>query len=147
MEELINQTQKLLATTFELYFKANVYHWNVEGRNFPQDHEFFGEFYADVYGSVDPLAEHVRQLGAYTSSTLKRFDELSDLSETPAMPADPITMYRDLLANNNIYQTKLLELYNMAERYSQIGLSNFLQARIEAHKKHEWMLKSVLKGQ
>lgn len=147
MEELINQAQKLLATTFELYFKANVYHWNVEGRNFPQDHEFFGDFYSDVYGTVDPLAEHVRQLGAYTPSTLKRFDELSDLSETPAMPTDPITMYRDLLANNSIYQTKLLELYNMAERYSQIGLSNFLQGRIEAHKKHEWMLKSVLRGQ
>mgnify|MGYP006270147545 CR=1 FL=1 len=147
MEELINQAQKLLASTIALYFKGSVYHWNVEGRNFSQDHEFFGDFYADVYGAVDPLAEHVRQLGAYTMPTFTRVEELSDMTTTPSMPTDPITMYRDLLSNNSLYQAKMLELYNMAERYSQIGLSNFLQGRLEAHKKHEWMLKSILRGQ
>lgn len=147
MEELINQAQKLLASTFGLYFKAAVYHWNVEGRLFSQDHEFFGEFYADVYGAVDPMAEHVRQLGAYTQYSLTRIDDMSDMTQTVPMPTDPITMYRDLLANNSIFQSKMLELYNMAERYSLVGLSNFLQGRLEAHKKHEWMLKSILKGQ
>jgi starvation-inducible DNA-binding protein len=147
MDELINQTQKLLASTIALYFKASTYHWNVEGRNFPQDHEFFGEYYADVYGSVDSLAEHVRQLGGYTPVTLTRIEELSDQTQTQTMPMDATSMYRDLLTNNSIYLSKLLELYNAAERYSQIGLSNFLQGRLEAHRKHDWMLKSVLRGQ
>jgi starvation-inducible DNA-binding protein len=147
MEELINQAQKHLANTIALYFKAAVYHWNVEGRNFSQDHEFFGEFYAEVYGAVDPMAEHIRQLGAYTQTSLTRMDDMSDLSQTMPVPTDPISMYRDLLDNNITFQSKMLELYNMAERYSQVGLSNYLQARLEAHKKHEWMLKSILKGQ
>ena len=147
MDELINQAHKLLASTIALYFKASVYHWNVEGRTFPQDHEFFGDFYADVYGSVDGLAEHVRQLGVYTPSTLTRIEELSEQTPTQTMPMDASSMYRDLLTNNSIYLNKLLELYNAAERYSQIGLSNFLQGRLEVHRKHDWMLKSVLRGQ
>ena len=42
METLIEVMKKVLADTFALYLKAHNYHWNVEGPNFPQYHEFFG---------------------------------------------------------------------------------------------------------
>jgi DNA-binding ferritin-like protein len=34
---------------------------------------------------------------------------------------------------------------DMADTYEQNGLVNFLEDRLDAHKKHDWMLRSTLK--
>jgi DNA-binding ferritin-like protein len=39
----------------------------------------------------------------------------------------------------------LREAYELAEEFDEIGLSNFIQDRYDAHKKHAWMLNSLLK--
>ena len=59
METLIEQMKTILGTTFGLYFKAHSYHWNVEGPDFAQYHDFLGNFYESVYGNVDTIAEHI----------------------------------------------------------------------------------------
>ena len=46
--ELVNRMKVVLATTFALYLKAHNFHWNVEGPNFPQYHEFFGNLYEEI---------------------------------------------------------------------------------------------------
>ena len=57
METLQEIMKKVLADTFALYLKAHNYHWNVEGSNFPQYHEFFGNLYKELHDAVDPIAE------------------------------------------------------------------------------------------
>jgi DNA-binding ferritin-like protein len=39
----------------------------------------------------------------------------------------------------------LKNAYTLAEQYDEIGLSNFLQDRYDVHKKHNWMISSILK--
>ena len=38
-------TKQAFADTFLFYLQAHYYHWNVEGRNFSQDHELMGKIY------------------------------------------------------------------------------------------------------
>lgn len=145
MEELINKMKVVLASTFAFYLKAHNFHWNVEGVNFPQYHEFFGNLYEEVHGAVDAIAEQIRALDAYAPGSLKRFQELSTIMDETSVPSAVIMCQR--LEKDN--QTLLLDLelaYNEAERTKQLGLANFLQDRIDAHKKHGWMLKAVQKG-
>lgn len=145
MEELINKMKVVLASTFAFYLKAHNFHWNVEGLNFPQYHEFFGNLYEEVHGAVDTIAEEIRALDAYAPGSLKRFQELSTIMDETSVPSAVIMCQR--LEKDN--QTLLLDLeqaYNEAERTKQLGLANFLQDRIDAHKKHGWMLKAVQKG-
>jgi starvation-inducible DNA-binding protein len=145
MEELINKMKIVLASTFAFYLKAHNFHWNVEGVNFPQYHEFFGNLYEEVHGAVDAIAEEIRALDAYAPGSLKRFQELSTIMDETSVPSAVIMCQR--LEKDN--QTLLLDLeqaYNEAERTKQLGLANFLQDRIDAHKKHGWMLKAVQKG-
>ena len=59
---LAETLKTLLATSYALSIKAQHFHWNVEGPDFPQYHEFFGNYYEEVYGSIDKLAEIIRQL-------------------------------------------------------------------------------------
>ena len=58
-EELIVALKKVLADTFVMYYKAHSYHWNVEGSNFPQYHEFLQNIYEEIFAAVDVIAEHI----------------------------------------------------------------------------------------
>ena len=71
MEELISALRRALADSFVLYFKAHAYHWNVEGINFPQYHDFFAELYQEIHAAIDPMAEQIRTLDAYAPRALR----------------------------------------------------------------------------
>lgn len=142
MEELVEKLKSVLADSFAFYLKAHGYHWNVIGSDFPQLHDFFGDLYGEVHGAVDDIAEHIRQLDAFAPGTLARMKELSTISEDEAIPKAE-KMVTNLLDANESLLTSLTECYTMAEEMKEFGLSNFLQDRITAHKKHSWMLKAT----
>ena len=62
LSELLKQ---LLASNFAYYLKAQMFHWNVEGSDFAQLHDFFADIYGDAYSAVDKIAEYVRTLEEY----------------------------------------------------------------------------------
>lgn len=143
MEELVNLLNKTFADTFKLYLKAHNYHWNVEGIEFSQYHDFFGKLYEEVHGSIDTTAEHIRVLQAYVPGTLPRISELSTIPDNSA--TDLKSMLTDLYAANLSVINSLMLVNTMAERFNEVGLANYVQGRIEIHKKHGWMLRASLK--
>jgi len=51
-----------------------------------------------------------------------------------------------LMDDNDKVISDLMFAYNEAEKQKQLGLANFLQDRIDIHKKYRWMLKSTQRG-
>ena len=141
---LIDELKKVHADAFTYYLKAHFYHWNVEGPNFPQYHDFLQNLYQEVFASVDTLAELIRTLDSYAPGTLTRFKELTSIEETDDVP-DAKTMMTRLLQENNILRASLLTAYTPADSTGEVGIANFLQDRIQAHEKHSWMLRSIIK--
>lgn len=141
-QQLAEQLKVCLADSFAFYLKAHNYHWNVEGPDFYQYHEFFGEIYTEVLGAIDTLAEQIRTLDVYAPGTLTRMKELTSVVEDEALPS-PVMMSRNLYDENNKVLASLLLGYKMAEDLSELGISNFLQDRIQAHQKHAWFLRSI----
>ena len=144
MEELIEELKKLFASNYAFYLKAQYYHWNVEGSDFPQYHEFFGSLYSEVGGSIDPMAEHIRAIDAYAPGSFERFVDLSAINGDDTIPTG-IIMATRLHEDNEKLLTMLIDVYKKAEAVDRLGLSNFLQDRIEAHRKHAWMLRATTK--
>lgn len=142
MEELVNKVKACLADSFTFALKAQSYHWNVIGSDFPQLHDFFGELYGEVGGAVDALAEHVRQLDAFAPGNLTRMKELSSITEDDLIPTAPKMIVNLIEANDQIMKT-LTDAYKTAEDQEEYALSNFLQDRLTAHSKHRWMLKAT----
>ena len=144
---LADALKTLLATEYAFSIKAQLFHWNVEGPDFAQLHEFFGNLYEEVYnGSIDRTAEYIRALGDYSPGSFERFAELSQIKGQTKIPRARL-MIEELLANND----QLLELLNrcfaVAESENQQGIANFIAERIDAQQKHGWMLRSFLKDQ
>ena len=86
----------------------------------------------------------IRTLDSYAPGTLTRLKELTSIEETDDVP-DAKTMMTRLLQENNILRASLLTAYTTADTTGEVGISNFLQDRIQAHEKHSWMLRSILK--
>jgi starvation-inducible DNA-binding protein len=143
MEELVEKMKVVLASTFAAGLKAQAYHWNVIGSDFPQLHEFFAEIYGDYQEAVDPLAEHIRQLDSFAPQTLTRMKELSVIMEDEKVPTAE-KMVANLLTCNENLMNVVTEAYEMAEEQKVYGLSNYLQDRITAHSKLNWMIKATL---
>ena len=141
---LLDELKKVHADAFTFYLKAHFYHWNVEGPNFPQYHDFLQNLYQEVFASIDTLAELIRTLDSYAPGTLTRLKELTTIEETDDVP-DAKTMMTRLLQENNILRASLLTAYTTADTTGEVGIANFLQDRIQAHEKHSWMLRSIIK--
>lgn len=144
MNELVEKMKVVLASSFSLYLKAHYFHWNVEGPNFPQYHSFFGDFYEEVFGSIDTTAEELRTLGAYAPGSFKRFSELSVVEDETNVP-DAIRMVRILQMDNKLLMDELMKTRDLAEKNKIYGLVNYIEDRLDKHSKHDWMLKSIIK--
>ena len=141
---LADSLKILLATEYAFVIKAQQFHWNVEGSDFVQLHEFFGNVYEDVYGAIDPTAEYIRTLDEYTPGSFERYMELSIISGQTKIPRARL-MIEELLANNGQMIELLNQCFAAAEQENQQGIANFIAERIDAHQKHAWMLRSFLK--
>lgn len=146
MNELINALKVLLSDVVTFYFKAQGYHWNVEGDDFPQFHEFFGSIYEDAHGSIDPIAENIRKCGDYAPFRLERFIEYRTVTDTNVTPEE-VDMATDLyIANGQVIAT-LYRTFAAATAQNKQGIANFLADRINKHEKWQWQLGAVIKAE
>lgn len=135
----------VLADSFVMYTKAHGYHWNVEGKLFPMLHDFFGDIYAEVYGSIDSTAEQIRQLQGRAIHSLLELDKARTVTDTPVTTGtDSNAMLVDLLSANQMVLVSLMRAFEESTTQQEFGLQNYIQDRIMAHKSHAWMLRSTL---
>ena len=146
MEDLHKAAKVGFASSFSFYLKAHNFHWNVTGPDFLEYHELFGKVYEEVYESIDDYAEKIRALGTFVPASYSRFNMLSQIEdETAILPKD--AMVKELLQDNEKLIQILKLVYEQSEKYKEYGFSNFLAERIDAHRKHGWMLTSSITGQ
>ena len=144
MDELIVEMKRLLATVYAYGLKAQNFHWNVEGPDFIQYHEFFGGIYEKAAADVDTVAEHIRALNSYTPASFGRFQELSDIEDETTIPL-AIEMVNRLYQDNQKVLSSAKIACATADELKQHGVLNFLEGLIDEYEKQAWMLRSTVK--
>lgn len=144
MEDLRKALKIAFASEFAFYLKAHYFHWNVEGADFAQYHELFGTIYNEVYDTIDVFAENIRKAGGYTPGSFERFSMLSKIEDETNIPP-ALEMVAQLLEDSDKMAQLFGMVYQISEKYNEIGLSNYLAERQDAHRKHSWMLRATLK--
>ena len=141
---LADALKTLLASNFAYYLKAQGFHWNVEGPDFAQLHEFFADVYGDAYSAVDKIAEYVRTLDEYAPNSFERFQELSQISGQTKVPRARL-MLEELLADTEKMKAIVMEVFQAAQAEGREDIANFMAERQDAHGKWAWQMKSFLK--
>ena len=144
MKELIDSLKVFLADAVTMKFTAHGYHWNVEGPDFSQYHELFGNIYEDVDGSIDPIAEDLRKLDEYAPFTLTDFIELRSVT-SEEVTATPMDMAKALLKMNTEILKTIDKAFKLASKANEQGIANFLAERNDMHKKWHWQLSASVK--
>ena len=143
MEQLHKALKVAFASEFSFYLKAHNFHWNVTGPFFSQLHDLFGKIYEEVYGSIDQFAEEIRSAGAFVPASYSRFSMLTEIDDQTNIPDDG-DMISILHADSDKMVKILKYVFDIATAQGEDGLANFLAERMDAHRKHSWMLKATI---
>lgn len=136
-----------LASSYVFQIKVQNFHWNVEGPDFPQYHKFLDDLYAEINdNAIDQTAELCRQLDSYAPGSITRFAELSIIKDQTKIPRAELMM-AELQDDNAKLLAMWKEMFPIAEQENEQGVADFIASRIDAHGKHGWMLRSILKTQ
>jgi starvation-inducible DNA-binding protein len=144
LSELQQAARIAFASEFAFYLKAHEFHWNVEGVHFQQFHDLFGKIYEEVYGIIDDFAEKLRALGCYAPGSLSKLSVLTRIDDQETAIPDAV-MVQTLLEDSQKICILFKMVYDLAEAEGKHGFSNFLAERMDAHDKHSWQLRSILK--
>jgi starvation-inducible DNA-binding protein len=145
MNELTTAIKVLLANATVMYYKAHQFHWNIEGIEFTQYHEFFGDLYTEVYGSIDPTAEWLRKLDEYAPVSMDELFKYKTLKEESQRVEKLEDIFVSLIAANQEVLDSLNKVFTIANANKQQGVCNFIADRIDTHQKHAWFLKASSK--
>jgi starvation-inducible DNA-binding protein len=136
-----------LASSYVFQIKVQNFHWNVEGPDFPQYHKFLDDLYTEINeNAIDQSAELCRQLDVYAPGSITRFAELSIIQDQTKIPRAEL-MIQELFEDNAKLLAMWKEMFLIAEQENEQGVCDFIAGRIDAHGKHSWMLRSILKAQ
>ena len=116
---LADDLKTLLATEYAFVIKAQNFHWNVEGPDFAQLHDFFGNLYEEVYNAIDITAEHIRTLDHYTPGSFERFAEMSLILGQTKIPRASL-MIEELLTDNETLVDLLDQTFASAEEEKEL---------------------------
>lgn len=145
MEELQKAAKVAFASTFSFYLKTHSFHWNVEGSDFKQYHDLFGGIYEEVFESIDVFAEQIRAMDTYVPGSFTKFSMLSLIDDENAILSKD-EMLIELIEDNEKLIRILKMVFKASEEAVEPGFNDFIAGRIDAHKKHGWMLKASSKG-
>jgi starvation-inducible DNA-binding protein len=143
-EALVKAAKIGFASQYTFFLKAQFYHWNVEGIHFQELHALFERIYTEVYESIDDFAEKIRACGGYAPSSNTRFNMLSVIDDATEV-TPPEAMVAELLQDADRMVTIIKRVYDIAEAEGEHGFSNFLAERMDAFRKHAWMLRATAK--
>ena len=141
MKQLNQVLTAAFSSNFALYYISHVAHVNVVGRNFQSDHQLFAGIYEDLQEQIDVYAEFLRTIDGFMPYKLTSVVKDSVVSLELDKDCDFIAC---LLKENKAMIDCLELLYEEAEKANELGLSNYVQDRLVAHKKFAWMLKASL---
>ena len=146
MNRLIAVANISFSNTYTLYYKCSSYHWNLETFDFTQFHDFFGDMYSEIYGSVDNFAEFIRTLDGYAPISLAEILKNAAIKEDTTKPKTLLEMLSNITRDNNLTIESLDATFKEAIAANEQGFANFIAERLAAHKKHAWKLRSINKG-
>jgi len=142
---MIENLRHVLADTWVAYQRTHIAHWNVVGMQFVSLHTLFGEQYAELWESLDEIAERIRALGAMAPNSPMELLQLSQLDPAEPAPATAPEMVQWLLQTHTMVGETVRAGLSLAEQAGDAGTMDLLAKRLQDHQKAGWMLRSLLR--
>ncbi len=144
-QSVATELSRILADEYVLYTKTRNAHWNVQGADFIDKHKLFESQFGQIDDFIDKVAERIRSIGHFAPATLKSFLELTQLTEMTREKNDSQGFIKELLMDHESIIIKLREdIHLFANKFHDLGSSDFVTGLMEEHEKMAWFLRAHL---
>jgi starvation-inducible DNA-binding protein len=137
MTEILN---RLVADSFALYIKTKNFHWHVSGPHFRSYHLLLDDQAAEIYATIDELAERVRKLGGMTVRSVGEIGRLQRIKDNDADYVAPVEMLRELMGDNKAVIAAMRDAHEKADAHNDIATASILENFIDGAEKRNWFL-------
>jgi starvation-inducible DNA-binding protein len=131
----------LLADTYILYAKTQIYYWNASDPTFYSFRLFLKKEYRKLEKAIQQLAERIRELGEPIPAGLKQLLDMTSLKESRG-GQKAAEMIQELLSDHELINHFLRERIGLATKLGDEVTANLLIQRLRDHEKSAWMLRS-----
>ena len=145
MSKTVEKLNLYLANLNVLYRKVQNYHWNVAGKGFFTIHSKLEEFYDDLNGQIDDVAERILSIGGRPYGTLKDYLELTTIKEAENKEISIADAVADVKKEFEAMLKLAKEVKEAADEENDYGTSALVDEYISTYEKDLWMLNAYLK--
>mgnify|MGYP001548976554 CR=1 FL=1 len=138
--DLAEALNGLVADSYALYVKTKNFHWHVSGPHFRDYHLLFDDQAAEIFASVDELAERVRRIGARTVHSVGEIARLQTIKDNDEEFVAPADMLRELMADNKTVIKAMRAAHEVADKHEDVATASILENFIDQAEKRNWFL-------
>lgn len=138
--EIAEALNGLVADSFALYTKTKNFHWHVSGPHFRDYHLLFDEQAAEIFASIDELAERVRKIGARTIHSIAEISRLQSIKDNDQDFVSPADMLAELMNDNKQVIKRMRAAHEIADKHDDVATASILENFIDAAEKRNWFL-------
>ena len=130
----------IVADTFALYVKTKNFHWHMSGPHFRDYHLMLDEQGAQIYASIDPLAERVRKLGQPTLTSIGAIAKRTRIKDDDREYVDPEEMLGQLIDDNKACAKAMREAHGICDEAKDVATASLLENFIDETERRVWFL-------
>lgn len=140
VEAVTEALSRLTADSFALYTKYKNFHWHLSGHRFRSLHLLFDEHAAEIFGTIDILAERARRIGGTTIRSISHISELQTISDNNEEYVAPADMITELMNDNHQVIKAMRKTHKVADDADDIATASELEVMIDAAENRAWFL-------
>jgi starvation-inducible DNA-binding protein len=138
--EIADALNGLVADSYALYTKTKNFHWHVSGPHFRDYHLLFDEQAAEIFASIDDLAERVRKIGAKTVHSIGEIARLQSIKDNDQDFVSPADMLAELMNDNKQVIRRMRAAHEIADKHDDVATASILENFIDQAEKRNWFL-------
>lgn len=144
MDNVVNDLNVFLSDLNVFYRKLQNYHWNIVGPHFFVLHAKLEEYYNEINGQIDEIAEHILMLEKQPLGTMKDYLEKTCISEANNEKVNDNIVLDNVIKDYETLLQKVTKIKKDADEQNLYDTSSLMDNFISSYTKHLWMLKQTL---
>lgn len=138
--DLAGALSAVLADVFALYLKTKSFHWHISGPHFRDHHLLLDEQAAQLFATIDPMAERVRKIGGTTIRSIGHVARLQRVLDNDADYVEPMDMLAELRDDNGDLARRLHELHELCDEHGDVATASLVETWIDEAEGRRWFL-------
>ncbi|RAK06476.1 starvation-inducible DNA-binding protein [Halanaerobium saccharolyticum] len=133
-----------LANLAVLNTKLHNLHWNVEGKQFMQVHNFTEDLYNDFFEKYDEVAEIMKMKGEFPLVKLNEYQGAATIEELDSKKYSVDEVLNEVFADLKEMKKLATEIRNDADDAGDFEVVGAFEDHVAGYSQNIWFLKAIL---